>query len=320
MTADRPLRIIFMGTPAFAVPALVTLKTHHTIVGVFTQPDRPVGRGQKVRFSPVKEKALELGLPIFQPLKLTDSGIFELLSGLKPDVIVVAAYGQILKSNILNLAPLGCVNIHSSLLPRWRGAAPIQWAILEGDAESGITTMEMAAKLDAGRILLQERVPITAQTTAESLHDALAKMGGDLILKTLQGLLSKTISAKPQDESLVTYAAKLEKDMQWLNCNDSVIVLDRKVRALNPWPGASIKVDMGSTERLKILSARPHQGPGFCKRGAEIFEKAGLIQLGASDGALELLKVQWEGKRPMNMAEFVSGLNGRGQNLPIRVN
>src|SRR4051812_6098264 len=193
------LRVVFMGTPEFAVGALDAIHKAYEVVGVYTQPDRPVGRGLGLRPSPVKTGALEKGLPIFQPEKLSLPGEFERLQAFKPDLIVVVAYGQILKRNVLELPRLGCVNIHSSLLPRWRGAAPIQWAILGGDTESGVTTMHLVEKLDAGDILLQAKTPISSEDTASSLHDRLAALGAELILPTLQGLADGSLRGRKQE-------------------------------------------------------------------------------------------------------------------------
>ncbi len=315
------LRVVFMGTPEFAVPALEAIHRSRSssndprceIVGVYTQPDKPVGRGLTMQHPPVKAKALELGLTVHQPEKLTLPGEFEKLSALKPDVIVVVAYGQILKRNVLDLPRLGCVNLHSSLLPRWRGAAPIQWAILGGDAETGITAMKIAEKLDAGDILLQKRTPIRGEDTAGSIHDRLATMGGEIITEALKGLSEGTIRPIPQDEALVTYASKLTKEMEWLDWHESATVLWRKVRALNPWPGTSVKLDTG--ERLKIKDAVLHAG--LKGNEGKIYERVGMVLLGTADGALELRRMQWEGKKEVAAGEFLNGLQGRGKTLPL---
>lgn len=195
-----------MGTPDFAVPALEAVSRDFDVVGVYCQPDRPVGRGLELKVPPVKAKALELGLPVFQPEKLSLPGEFEKLAALKPDVIAVVAFGQILRQNVLDLPHLGCVNVHASLLPRWRGAAPIQWAILAGDAETGVCTQKMVLKLDAGDVLLSEKTPISAHETAQSLHDRLSQMGARSLVRTLECLASEGLQGAPQDESQVTLA------------------------------------------------------------------------------------------------------------------
>lgn len=310
------LRIVFMGTPEFAVPSLSALfhVPEFKVVGVYTQPDRPVGRGLEMRPSPVKVQALKYQIPVFQPEKLYHPGEFERLQNLNPDVIVVVAYGQILKKNVLSLPRLGCVNVHSSLLPRWRGAAPIQWAILAGDQESGVSTMHLVEKLDAGGVLLQSKTPIGSEDTAQTLHDRLAQMGADLIVPTIQGLASGILQAQIQDETQVTYAAKLNKEMEKLNPSDGAQVLDRQVRALSPWPGTSVEI---GGMRLKIKKARIRSdisGPL-----GKIFEKFGMVLLGTSEGSLELLVVQWDGKKEVDAAGFLNGLRGKGQELPLSI-
>ena len=303
-----------MGTPEFSVPALEAIASRHEVVGVYTQPDRPVGRGLDLKASPVKVKALELGFQVFQPEKLSLPGEFEKLAMLKPEVIVVVAFGQILRRNVLDLPRLGCVNIHSSLLPRWRGAAPIQRAILAGDSESGISTMKLVEKLDAGDVLLQAKTPISADETAGTLHDRLAKMGAELILPTLEGLEDGSLKGTPQDVAKVTYAEKLSKEMEWLNPEEPAKALDRRIRALSPWPGTSIKA---AGQRLKIKRAKLRADIQGSK--GQIFERSGMVLLGTSEGALEILSLQWEGKKEVDPGAFLNGLRGRGQNLPIAV-
>lgn len=309
------LRTVFMGTPEFAVPSLEALQRYSQVVGVYTQPDRPVGRGLETQFSPVKQKALDLNLPIFQPERLSQDGEFEKLQELKPDLILVVAYGQILKKNVLSLPRLGCVNIHASLLPRWRGAAPIQWALLSGDRETGVCTMEMVSQLDAGGVYLEKKTPIGPQDTAQTLHDRLKDLGADLVAPTLEGLESGKLRPISQDENRVTYAKKLTKEMQWLDSNEKAIDLDRKIRALNPWPGTSVSVE--ALGRLKILSAQVRSE--LSVKPGEIDEKSGMLLLGTAQGALELKRVQWEGKKPMEPSSFLNGLVGRKISLPIRV-
>lgn len=315
----QKLRVVFMGTPEFAVPALEAVHSAHEIVGVYTQPDRPVGRGLDLRASPVKAKALALGLAVHQPEKLTLPGEYEKLQAMRPDVVVVVAYGQILKRNVLDLPRLGCINIHSSLLPRWRGAAPIQWAILGGDAESGVSTMHLVEKLDAGDVLLQARTPISASDTAGALHDRLMALGAELILPTLAGLADGTLKGQPQDESRVTYASKLSKEMEALASAETAEALDRRVRALNPWPGTSVWVETpggSAPQRLKVKRARPHRE--LQGRAGDLFERAGMLLYGTAHGSLELQLVQWDGKKEVDPAGFLNGLKGRGQSLPLR--
>lgn len=313
-----------MGTPEFAVPSLEALVKHSGIevVAVYTQPDRQVGRGLELRASHVKQVACKYSIPVYQPEKLSQPGEFEKLQALKPDLMVVVAFGQILRQNVLDLAPLGCINIHSSLLPRWRGAAPIQWAILAGESESGVTTQKMALKLDAGDILMQSVTSISATETAGSLHDRLSQMGAELIVKTIDGLAAKTLQARPQDESLMTYASKLSKEMENLEPRlKTAVEIDRQIRALNPWPGTSIWVKFtGDFERVKIKQARLISGlSGISASEGQLFEKAGMLLLGCHEGALEIQRLQLEGKKETDAAGFLNGLKGRGISLPLSI-
>lgn len=312
-----------MGTPEFAVPALEAIHAspHHDLVAVYTQPDKPVGRGLAPKAPFVKRKALELGLPVHQPEKLTPPGELEKLRALAPDVIVVVAYGKILRRGYLDLPRLGCVNLHSSLLPRWRGAAPIQWAILEGDRESGVSTMRLVEELDAGDILLQGRTALSPDETAGTLHDRLARMGAELILPTLRGLESGSLRGQPQDPRLATFAGKLSKEMEWLDPAIEARVLERRVRALNPWPGTSVWAKLsahGPAQRLRIRSVAPFPDIGDSGewRG-RIFDKAGMLLFGTSRGALRLLSLQWEGRSEVDAAGFLNGIRGRRLELPI---
>ncbi len=305
------LRVVFMGTPQFAVPSLHAISEKHQVLGVYTQPDRSVGRGLSLRPSAVKLTALKLGLPVFQPEKLSLPGEFEQLCDLRPDVIVVVAYGQILKKNVLNFPRLGCINVHSSLLPRWRGAAPIQWALLSGDSESGVSTMQLVEKLDAGPVFLQVKTLISERETFQTLHDRLAEIGAQLVLPTLLGLEEGSLHSQVQDESQVKYASRLTKEMERLDPRETAFSLDCRVRALNPWPGTSVQVG----ERLKIRQAQFHpeiQGPV-----GKIFERTGMVLLGTSQGSLELIRLQWEGKKEVGPSQFLNGLKGRGQSLPL---
>lgn len=306
-----------MGTPEFAVPSLRALAAAgHEIVGMYTQPDRPVGRGQQLSEPAVKRAARELGLAdvVHQPLKLSEPGVFETLSALLPDVIAVVAYGQLLKQNVLDLPRLGCVNVHSSLLPRWRGAAPIQRAILAGDAETGVSTQRMVLALDAGDVLLQARTPISRHETAQTLHDRLSEMGAPLLVETLALLATGQAQPTPQDAAGVTIAAKLSKEMESLDPGRSALELDRQVRALQPWPGTSLRV---AGQRLKIREA--FAWPALDAPQAKLSDRNGMLVLGTAQGCLELKRVQWEGKAEIDAAAFLNGLKGRGQSLPLPV-
>jgi methionyl-tRNA formyltransferase len=307
-----------MGTPDFSLPALESIHANHDIIAVYTQPDRPVGRGLEVRFSPVKNKAIEFGLPVHQPEKLTAPGEYEKLAALAPDVIVVVAYGQILRQNVLDLPKIACINIHSSLLPRWRGAAPIHHAVLAGDPITGVTTMKMVRELDAGDIYEQVETPIGDRETVGELHDRLAEMGGRLILSTIQKLADGKMDARVQDASQVTYAHKLTKEMESLDPALGCAELDRRVRALNPWPGTSVWFEAnGKSERLKVRQATPRAG--LSAQAGSLDERMGMLVLGTPDGALELQKVQPDGKKEMDAASFLNGLRGRGIKLPLQV-
>lgn len=303
-----------MGTPEFSVPALRELYSKYGIVAVYTQPDKPVGRGLELKPTPVKALALSLGIPVHQPNKMTDPREFEKLAALKPDVIVVAAYGQILKKNVLELPRLGCVNIHSSLLPRWRGAAPIQWAILAGDKVTGITTMKMAEKLDAGDLYLTRETPISSDDTAETVHDRLSEIGSHLIIETVEQLNAGSLVGKKQDESLVTYAHKLTKEMETINPSRAAREIDQQIRGLTPWPGTSVYLESG--ERLKVKKAKLDLSHSL--KVGELNNVRGKLYLGCESGCVELVMVQPDGKKPMSGADYMNGLGGQGKSFPLR--
>lgn len=302
MLAMKTPRIVFMGSPNFALASLNGLVKQFDVVGVVTQPNRPAGRGRKLSPPPVKILADELGLKVIQPIRVREPEAMQVLQEWAPDVIVVAAYGQILKPVLLALPPHGCVNVHASLLPRWRGAAPINAAILLGDRESGITIMQMEAGLDSGPILSQKAIPLAKDETAESLFDKLAVLGADLLVETLPGYLSGEIQPQMQDESLVTLAPMLNKQDGLLDPQQPAEMLERKVRAFNPWPGTyllldgqSFKVHKARVDATALLPAG--------KRGAI----EDLPALGTVSGALVLEKVQPAGKKPMRGEDFLNG-------------
>ena len=318
------MRVVFMGTPEFALPALKTLIRDATVVAVYTQPDKPVGRGLQMQASPVKRLALEHGIPVFTPEKISTSEEVERLQSFGADFFVIVAYGQILKLSVIQLPRYGTINIHSSLLPRWRGAAPIHWALLSGDEETGVTTMMIVPKLDAGDILLQEKTKITSDDTSSSLHDRLAEMGGRLILPTLEGVMKGAIQPIVQDESKVTYAKKLTKEMELLDWNESSSEIDLKVRALNPWPGTKIEIALstGAKMKLKIKKGKPL----FASSGREGSSKIGQLGSVGSDlilkcghGSYQILELQEEGKKSVASADFLNGLKSRGIVLPLNV-
>ncbi len=297
------MRVVYMGTPDFAVPPLSALhREGHEIVGVYSQPDRPKGRGHKLVAPPVKERALELGIPVFQPEGFRDPLAVEELRALAPEVIVVAAYGRILPQSVLDIPRYGCVNIHASLLPRLRGAAPIQWSILRGDSVTGVTTMMMAAGLDTGDILLTQETPIDENEDAATLYERLSRMGAQLILPTLEGLEQGTITPVPQEDALSTYAPMLHKGLSPIDWSNSAAEIHNQVRGLQPWPVATT---LWEGKTLKIHRTRLAEGkaaPG------ETVQKDGNLYVGCGDGRLlELCEIQLEGSRRMSAAEVLRG-------------
>ena len=300
------MRILFMGTPDFAVETLETLiHSEHEVIGVVTQPDKPKGRGGKVQFSPVKEAAIEAGIPVFQPNRVRDGAFIEQLRSILPDVIVVVAFGQILTKEILELPRYGCLNVHASLLPKLRGAAPIQWAVIDGEKESGVTTMQMDAGLDTGDMLLKTVVPLDEKETGGSLFDKLSKAGADLLLKTLDALENGTVTPQKQGESPTAYAKMLTKDMGAIDWNRPAKELERLIRGLNPWPSAYTKLN-GKT--LKIWAADVCGQTGEKAQPGTVLKAEKdefLIQTG--EKILSVKELQLEGKKRMDTAAFLRG-------------
>lgn len=295
----KSFRIAFMGTPEFAVPILEALAiTGHQIAAVYSQPPRIAGRGQKERISRVHSKALSHGFEVRTPVNFKDVKEQEYFHQLNLDVAVVAAYGLILPKSVLSAPNQGCINIHASLLPRWRGAAPIQRAIMAGDTETGITIMKMDQGLDTGSVLLQKSNLITEETTGQSLHDQLSALGAKLIIQALNDMISKRLVPRPQSKQGVTYAAKLEKEDGRINWAKSSTEIDRQVRALSKSPGAWFEY---GNDRVKVLKSQPLIGSG----------KPGQVIDGLSvccgDGVLQLEMVQRPGKNPMSASEFLNG-------------
>jgi len=295
-------RIVFMGSPEFSLLTLRGLAQFYQVVGVVTQPDRPAGRGRILTPPPVKELALTLGLPVIQPNRLREPEALAQLQAWQPDLIVVAAFGQILRQNVLDLPPQGCINVHASYLPRWRGAAPIQAAIAAGDASTGVTVMKMDAGVDTGAILSQAAVEITDQDTGGTLTARLALKGAELLLTTLPGYLEGKIQPQPQDNTLATYASMLKKEDELLDFNLPAEVLARRVRAYQPRPGTYIPWE-GNI--LKILSARASAGANLTVGEHAILDKRPA--LGTSSGWLVLDEVQPAGKKPMSGQVFLNG-------------
>ena len=295
------MRIVFMGTPDFAVPCLRrVLEDGYQVVGVFTQPDKPKGRSFTLTPPPVKELALERGIPVYQPAKLRDGEALAILRELAPDLIVVVAYGKILPKEILDLPPLGCVNVHGSLLPKYRGAAPIQWSVINGDPVTGVTTMYMGEGMDTGDMILKMETPIGPEETGGQLFDRLAPLGAECLSRTLKLFVQGEVPRQVQDESQVTYADMLTRETGRVDLNRPARELHNLIRGVTPWPGATMTV-AGKT--LKILQARLAQGEG--RPGQLLREDAFVVACG--EGALELVTVQPEGKRPMGGADYLRG-------------
>jgi methionyl-tRNA formyltransferase len=306
MSVVSPLRVAFAGTPQFAVPALqALLGSRHTLVGVLTQPDRPQGRGRQLAPSPVKAHALGAGLPVSQPDTLRSVAAVAALAAWAPDVMVVVAYGQILPREVLQLPRLGCVNIHASLLPRWRGAAPIQRAILAGDAATGVTLMQMDAGLDTGGILAVHTVPIGARDTSASLHATLAACGAQTLLEVLEGLSAGTLRARPQPQAGVTYAAKISKAEARINWSAPATVISAQVRAFNPWPVAET---IFGNEPLRLHEAYAGQGdpaPGAAP-GTWLGLAGEALRVACGAGELHVTQVQRAGRRVVSARVFVN--------------
>jgi len=291
------MRVVFMGTPDFSVPALEALvEAGHEIVCVYSQPPRPAGRGQKDRPSPVEARALALGLPVRHPERLRTQEAQAEFAALDADVAVVVAYGLILPQPVLDAPRLGCLNIHASLLPRWRGAAPIHRAILSGDAETGVCIMQMEAGLDTGPVLKRAALPIGAEDTTGALHDRLAALGAGLIVDTLAAL---PLPADPQPETGVTYAAKIDKAEARIDWTRPAVEIDRQIRGLSPFPGAWCDA---AGERIKLLASRLCDGAGA---PGQVLEG---LTIACGSGAVEVTLAQRSGKRPMPAGEFLRGL------------
>ncbi|WP_374686850.1 methionyl-tRNA formyltransferase [Promineifilum sp.] len=297
-------RVVFMGTPAFAVPCLETLLETQQVVGVVTQPDKPAGRGGQLRPSPVKLVAEAAGIPVYQPRSLRKEEAAEPLRDWRPDIIVVAAFGQILRPHVLYLPPHGSLNVHASLLPRWRGASPIQHALLAGDAATGVTLMQMDEGLDTGPMYIQASLPIAPRETAATLHDRLAALGADMLRRHLDDILGGRLTPTPQPDGGSTYAPIIAKEAGQLDWRQEAAALDRQVRAMTPWPGA---FTIWNGQPLKILRARPLGGPlPAGPPGQVVWARGALVAL-AGEGGLALEEVQLAGKRAMPAEEFARG-------------
>ena len=295
------MRIVFMGTPDFAVPCLARLLDDgHEVAGVFTQPDKPRGRGYKLMPPPVKELALERGLPVYQPAKMRDGEALSILRELSPELVVVVAYGKILPKEILELPKYGCVNVHGSLLPRWRGAAPIQWSVIAGDAEGGVTTMYMAEGLDTGDMILRRATPIGPDETSDELYERLAALGAQALSETVTLIAAGRAPREPQDDAASCYAPMLSKELAEIDFSKPAREVHNLVRGMNSWPVAHTTL---GGKLLKVYRTRASQvtgAPGDLHGGKS-------FTLACGEGAVELVEIQAEGGRRMNAADYLRG-------------
>ena len=302
ITSPSVLRIVFAGTPDFAVPTLAALQaSKHRICAVYTQPDRQAGRGRRPRASPVKQQAH--GLPVYQPSSLRSPVVKADLAELAPDLMIVVAYGLILPKDILRIPRLGCINVHASLLPRWRGAAPIQRALLAGDSETGVSIMQMDEGLDSGPVLGTAAYSIEPGTTAGELHDRLAALGAQTLLNLLPELIASNLVPQPQDETRASYAPKLSKSEAILDWSQSAITLERQILAFNPWPVAQTTAGQ---QILRVWHARARAESSSAAPGTVLAQDRNSIDIATGRGILQLTKIQLPGKRPMAVADFLN--------------
>ncbi len=313
--STAPLRVVFMGTPDFAVPSLQALLDHPevaNVVAVYTQPDRPAGRGQHLHKPPVKDLIEKYEIPLHQPEKLNTQVECRRLADYYADLFIVVAYSHFLSNAVLNIPRLGCVNVHSSLLPKYRGAAPIHWAILKGESETGVTTMKLVEKMDAGPILMQRSIPIPEEMTTQELHDALAKVGANLLIDTLIQIQNRSHIEKKQDPSEVSFAPKIKKEDGLIHWTEKGVDIIRKIRAFKPWPGTFVHSSEGIFKIHKAVYHKAVAGAPYNLIPGEYYAKAGIFLVRCKDGWVELLEVQPEGKKVMSSSEFLNGLH----NLP----
>lgn len=299
------MKLVFMGTPDFAVPTLKSLiESDHEVVAVITQPDKPKGRGKEMQPTPVKAAALEAGLPVYQPLRVRDEAFVAQLAAWQPDAIIVAAFGQLLPKSIIDMPTYGCINVHASLLPKYRGAAPIQWAVINGEKESGVTAMLMNEGLDTGDMLKKVAVPLEEKETGDSLHDKLCVLGGDLILSVLEELEEGTAVRTPQKDEESCYAKMLKKEMGSIDFSMPAEKIERLIRGLNSWPSAYTHVN-GKTLKIWEAEVLDKEYDGVCGEIVELTKDSLLVKTGR--GTLSLTEVQLEGKKRMEVDAFLRG-------------
>ncbi|MBK8452844.1 MAG: methionyl-tRNA formyltransferase [Thiofilum sp.] len=307
------LRVVFAGTPEFAVPALQALiQSRHTVVAVYTQPDRPAGRGRKLMPSPVKQVALAHSIPVEQPASLKSMEVQHLLEQYQADVMVVAAYGLILPQRVLDIPRYGCLNIHGSLLPRWRGAAPIQRAIEAGDKETGVTIMQMAAGLDTGDMLLKTHCAITSTSTGQSIHDQLAQDGAVALIQVLEQVCTDTLRPEQQNDALATYAHKLTKAEALIDWSQSALEIDRKIRAFDAYPTA---YTLYKGEPLRFFNSEVLELSTQAPAGSVIAESKAGIDIAAGQGVVRILRLQMAGGKPLTAADFINARSLLGEHF-----
>lgn len=308
------MKIVFMGTPDFAVPSLKTLIEKYGVTSVFTQPDKPKGRGKRMMFSPIKEVALENNIPVYQPIKLKDDReAVNYLKELKPDFIIVVAFGQILTKEVLDIPKYGCINLHASLLPMYRGAAPLNWAIINGEKVSGNTTMLMDVGLDTGDMLLKDEVEITDDMTAGDLHDLLMKSGAELLVNTIEGLVDGSIVPETQ-EGETYYAKMLNKEIAKINWNDSALNVHNLIRGLNPWPIAHTTYN---EQTMKIFKSKVLNESTNYESGTIIKVSKEGLKVACGEGVLLIEKVQFPNGKPLTIEQYING-NNIDENVKLR--
>ena len=299
------MKFVFMGTPDFSVGVLEELiKAGHECLAVVTQPDKPKGRGHNMQFTPVKEAAVAHDIPVMQPVKASEPGFFEELEKLEPEIIVVAAFGQLLKKNILELPKYGCINVHASLLPKYRGASPIQWAVIDGEATSGVTIMQMAEGMDTGDMISKVEIPLAEDETGGSLFDKLSIEGAKLCVETVKAIGEGNVTKVKQDDALATYTGKIDKHFGLIDWNKSAKEIEQLIRGLNPWPSAFTYLD---GKLLKIWKAKVSQESGDFEAGSIAFVNKNSFGIKCGDKILEILELQIEGKKRMDTDAFLRG-------------